>query len=115
VSRCECDWGPWHRGRPCPNEAADHGDVRTSPELCLQCLYVCCKERDDAEDPPDLRSERYDVEAVVLEGRMVRALPKLGSGVWLVNELGPTVQWLEWEHRQKYGPPEEDQGADPGA
>jgi hypothetical protein len=65
-----------------------------------------------AEHPPDLRSERYDVEGIAAEGRMVRARASLGNGVWLVNELGPTAQW---EHRKKHGPPEEEQGADPGA
>ena len=52
--RCECDW-TFHRGRACGNEAADHGAVRTSPELCMVCLYVCCREADDVTD---------DVEAV---------------------------------------------------
>lgn len=46
---CECDW-EYHQGTPCPNEAWDHGSVRTSPQLCMPCLHVCCGERDDAED-----------------------------------------------------------------
>lgn len=46
---CECDW-TWHRGQPCPTPAADHGTVRTSPELCMQCLFVCCGDREDQED-----------------------------------------------------------------
>jgi hypothetical protein len=78
----------------------------------MPCLHVCCKERDDAEDPPDLRLERYDVAGIVWEGRMVRTRAKQGNGVWLVNELGPTAQW---EHHQKHGPPEVEQDADPGA
>lgn len=46
---CECDWG-YHRGKPCTAAAADHGSVTTSPALCLQCLFVCEGERDDAAD-----------------------------------------------------------------
>ena len=43
---CECDWkNCGHKGREYP--AADHGSVRTSPEYCMACLYVCCAERDD--------------------------------------------------------------------
>lgn len=45
-TRCECDWVA-HQRRPCTNEAADHGAVRTSPQLCMPCLYVCCAEADD--------------------------------------------------------------------
>lgn len=50
MSACECDWkGCGHKGRVV--EAADHGDgIRTSPELCMVCLFVCCGERDDEMD-----------------------------------------------------------------
>jgi hypothetical protein len=53
MSACECDW-KYHQGQPCPAEAHDHGPgVRTSPELCMQCLFVCCGEREDEEDDDD--------------------------------------------------------------
>lgn len=46
---CECDWKLCHhKGREV--EAADHGNVITSPEYCIPCLHVCCGERDDMED-----------------------------------------------------------------
>lgn len=46
---CECDWkNCGHKGKTV--EAADHGSVRTSPELCLQCLWCCEAERDDEMD-----------------------------------------------------------------
>lgn len=46
---CECDWKLCHhKGREV--EAADHGNVITSPEYCIPCLHVCCGERDDEED-----------------------------------------------------------------
>lgn len=44
---CECDW-KWHEGKPCNTEAHDHGPgLIVSPALCMQCLMVCCGERDD--------------------------------------------------------------------
>jgi len=49
AGRCECDW-IYHAGIPCGTPAADHDTVRTSPELCMQCLYVCCSERENVED-----------------------------------------------------------------
>jgi len=49
LMKCECDW-KYHEGRPCPNEAADHGHVKVSPALCIPCLYLCEKERDEETD-----------------------------------------------------------------
>jgi hypothetical protein len=52
---CECDWAPFHHGRHCTNDAADHGPgITTSPALCIPCLFVCEGERDDLEDPKDV-------------------------------------------------------------
>lgn len=49
MNDCECDWKYCgHKGRRV--EAADLSPVRTSPELCMVCLHVCCAERDDEED-----------------------------------------------------------------
>lgn len=49
MSACECDWkNCGHKGRVVP--AADHGDVRTSPELCMACLFCCEGEREDEMD-----------------------------------------------------------------
>jgi hypothetical protein len=50
VGNCECDWpNCGHKGRTVPT--ADHGDnIRTSPELCTACLFVCEGEREDEMD-----------------------------------------------------------------
>jgi hypothetical protein len=46
MSDCECTWkNCGHKGRAVP--AHDHGDVVTSPALCMACLFVCCGEEDD--------------------------------------------------------------------
>lgn len=51
---CECDYDPefhffknkrigkWNDGK-CHNPPADHGDVQTSPALCMSCLYGCAE------------------------------------------------------------------------
>lgn len=53
---CECDWKLCHHrpgsGKPVP-EAADHGNVTTSPAYCTSCLFVCCADRDDEESVSD--------------------------------------------------------------
>lgn len=51
ADRCECDW-KWHSGEPCPNPPADHGDVVMLPSMCMECLFVCCGERDDELEAP---------------------------------------------------------------
>jgi hypothetical protein len=54
MTHCECDYDPdFHRQRNerlgklddpvCHNEPADHGDVQTSPALCMGCLYGCAE------------------------------------------------------------------------
>jgi hypothetical protein len=57
VKGCECEWKA-HEGRPCHNPPADHGAVRTSPELCMPCLYVCCAEEDDEIDTRSAGEQR---------------------------------------------------------
>jgi hypothetical protein len=45
---CECQWKNCvHKNR---EVAADHGECETSPQLCWQCLFVCCGEEDDELD-----------------------------------------------------------------
>jgi hypothetical protein len=46
MNYCECTWRYCgHKDRKV--EAADHGDVQTSPQLCMACLFVCCAEEED--------------------------------------------------------------------
>lgn len=54
IGNCECDWkNCHHQDRTVP--AADHGTVRTSPELCMACLFCCEGEREDERDAEWLR------------------------------------------------------------
>ena len=52
-AQCECDFDPafhraknartGHTGDRCQNAPADHGNVRSSPALCMGCLFGCAE------------------------------------------------------------------------
>lgn len=50
MPKCECDWKNCHHKGRTDVEAADFSGVRTSPELCMMCLFCCEGERDDELD-----------------------------------------------------------------
>ncbi len=47
--QCECDWKYHDELGACKN-LVHGGIVRMSPELCVPCLFICEKERDDEEE-----------------------------------------------------------------
>ena len=51
---CECQWENCdHKGRAVP--AVDwQDDIRTSPELCMACLFGCTDEEDEEMDEGNL-------------------------------------------------------------
>lgn len=49
VDSCECDWTQEHKGKQCKNPPAEFEGGKTSPVLCMACLYCCCAESDEVE------------------------------------------------------------------
>lgn len=107
MADCECDWrNCHHKGRVVP--AHDHGNVRSSPELCMMCLHCCEGERDDELDaaavPRELLEKAirsamtkrsltgYDAEFRYMAGAvwgMVSEAQAEAAGMLAVEESGP--------------------------
>lgn len=47
---CECTWRNCHHKGLESVKAYNHGDVVTSPALCLPCLHICCADQDEEDD-----------------------------------------------------------------
>lgn len=53
---CEC-LDPFHDGKPCVREPADHGEVVASPALCLPCLFGCEDYNGRCQQPKEITND----------------------------------------------------------